>query len=60
MGKGLCIFGMVGSGLLVLLFGLDLALGIPFGRISVLMDIGFIVAALLLGTAGFLTYREIP
>ncbi|MBC7351546.1 MAG: hypothetical protein H5U08_04230 [Thermogutta sp.] len=60
MGKGLCIFGMVGSALLILLFGLDLALGIPFGRVSVVMDIGFIAASLLLGVAGFLTFREIP
>ncbi|MGB9688235.1 hypothetical protein [Thermogutta sp.] len=60
MGKGLCIFGMVGSALLILLFGLDLALGIPFGRVSVIMDVGFIAAAVLLGVAGFLTLREIP
>lgn len=60
MGKGLCIFGMIGSALLVLIFGLDLAIGLPFGRISVIMDIGFILASLLLGLAGFLTLREIP
>ncbi|HOA53993.1 MAG: hypothetical protein WBH86_05590 [Thermogutta sp.] len=60
MGKGLCIFGMVGAGLLLLVFGLDLALGMPFGRISMIMDLGFIVAAAGLFAASFMTLREIP
>ncbi len=60
MGKGLCIFGMVGAGLLLLVFGLDLVLGMPFGRVSMIMDVGFIVAAGLLFAGSFMTFREIP
>lgn len=60
MPKALCVFGMVAAGLMVLLFGLDLAIGLPFGKANVIMDVGFIVAAALLGYASFTTYREIP
>lgn len=60
MAKGLCIFGMVGAAILLLIFALDLALGFPFGRVSVIMDIGFVVAAVLLEVGSVLTFREIP
>jgi hypothetical protein len=60
MGKGLCIFGMIGAGLLLLVFGLDLAAGLPFGRVSVIMDVGLIVAAAGLLAASVMTFREIP
>lgn len=60
MGKGLCIFGMIGAGLLLLVFGLDLAAGLPFGRVSLIMDVGFILAAIGLFAASLMTFREIP
>ena len=51
MPKALCFFGIAVAALLLLLFGLDLAAEIPFGRESVAMDVGFIVCAAALGTS---------
>ncbi len=59
MQKFLTLFGMVVSVLVALVFGLDAALEIPFGRPSWLMDIGMVVAAVLLLVASVLTYREL-
>jgi len=39
--------GLIFSGVVVILFIADLAAGFPFQRVSVLADIGFIVAGLL-------------
>jgi len=39
--------GMVIAGLIAILFVADLAVGFPFGRVSLALDIGFIVASLL-------------
>jgi len=59
MPKGLSIFGLAIAILLLILFGLDLALGIPFGRGSVLpMDIGIVVSALILVYLSWSTFRE--
>ena len=58
MPKALCIVGMVIAGLLVILFGLDLAIGIPFGKTSAVMSIGFIVCAAILGYVSWSTFRE--
>ncbi len=59
MQKFLTLFGMVVSILIALLFGLDAAAEIPFGRPSWVMDIGMVVGAVLLFVASLLTYREI-
>ena len=58
MSKALTLVGMVIAILLVLLFGLDLAVKIPFGGVSVIMDAGFIVCSLILGILSWSTYRE--
>ena len=58
MAKVLCIAGAVIAVLLVLIFGLDLALKIPFKRASILMDIGFLVCAGLLGFISWTTLKE--
>jgi len=58
MPKALCIVGTAISVLLVALFGLDLATRYPFGRAAVVMDIGFIIAAAILGYLSFITMRE--
>jgi hypothetical protein len=50
--------GLLVSILLLLVFALDLALGIPFRKASVAMDIGVIVAAGFLGYLSWATYRE--
>jgi hypothetical protein len=40
------------------MFGLDLALGFPFGRVAPTMDILFLVCAAMLGYMSWSTYRE--
>jgi hypothetical protein len=40
--------GMIVAGLIGVLFLADLAAGFPFGRVSVSLDIGFVVASLIL------------
>lgn len=58
MGKGLAITGMVIAIILLLLFGLDLAIGIPFGQPSTLLDIGFVISSAILIYMAWSTYRE--
>ena len=47
MSKLLPLLGMIVSGLVVVLFVADLAAGFPFQRVSIAVDVGFIVAGLL-------------
>jgi hypothetical protein len=49
MARAMSIAGMVIAGLLVLVFGLDLLLKIPFGREDLMMDLGFVVSGAILG-----------
>ncbi len=58
MPKALCILGSVVAALLLLVFGVDLALGFPFGGASRVMDIGFIVCSAILGYLSWMTLRE--
>ncbi len=58
MEKALTISGMAVSGLTALLFGLDLAIGLPFRGASMAMDIGFVLCALALAYLSWSTYRE--
>jgi hypothetical protein len=58
MPKALCIVGMAVAAILLLLFGLDLALGIPFGKMSMMMNVGYLVCAVVLGYLSWSTYRE--
>ncbi len=58
MPRVLTISGMVIAGLLILVFGLDLAVKLPFGRASTAMDIAFLVGGALLAYLGWSTYRE--
>lgn len=46
--KAFTIFGFVVGGLVALLFGIDLALGIPFQRPTLVCDLGFLVSGALL------------
>lgn len=59
MPKALTISGMAVASLVLLVFLLDLALGIPFGRPSLVMDIGFLLSALILAYISWSTYREL-
>ena len=59
MPKALCISGAVVAVLLLLVFGVDLAAGFPFGRTSVVMDVGLIVCSGMLGYASWATWRQL-
>jgi hypothetical protein len=58
MAKAFSVFGMVVAIIFLLVFSLDLALQLPFGRASWIADVGFIISAILLGYMSWLTYRE--
>lgn len=58
MPKALSISGMVVAALLLLLFGLDLALQFPFGRV-ITMDVGFLVCSVILAYMSWSAYREL-
>ena len=59
MAKGLTIMAMIVAMLIFLLFALDLALGFPFSRASLLMDVTFVICALLLGYIGWSSFKEL-
>ena len=44
---------MIIAGLVAVLFVADLAAGFPFGRLSIAIDIGFIVASVILAYLGW-------
>ena len=58
MAKAMSIAGMVIGGLMALMFGLDLALGIPFGRFALPSDIGLAVCGGILAYLGWNAFRE--
>jgi hypothetical protein len=58
MPKALCLVGTVVAALLLLVFGFDLALGFPFHRASLTMDIGILLCAVGLGYASWTTLKE--
>jgi hypothetical protein len=58
MPKALCLVGAIIAILLLLIFGLDFAAGFPFGRVSVPMDIVFLLCALVLGYLSWTTLME--
>ena len=59
MSKALTIVGMVVAGLVALLFAVDLAVGIPFSRASMMMDIGALIAAAILGYLSWDALRDV-
>lgn len=59
MAKAMSIFGMVVAALMLLAFGLDPILGIPFGGANTLIDIGFAIAAAILGYMSFDAFRSV-
>ena len=64
MPKALCYIGLAVALVLLLVFGLDLATSFvlddafPFGGMSLLMDIGFVLGAGVLGYLSWVTLRE--
>lgn len=59
MPKALAISGMVVAGFLLLLFILDLAIGMPFKGASTMMDVGFIICSLALAYLSWSTWRDV-
>ncbi|MBO7725763.1 MAG: hypothetical protein J6S40_04790 [Thermoguttaceae bacterium] len=59
MPKALCIFAMAIFAILLLMFLLDLLIGIPFGRASMITDIWFVVSGGVLGTLSFFIFRKL-
>jgi threonine/homoserine/homoserine lactone efflux protein len=57
--KILTFAAMIIAGLLTLLFVLDLALGIPFARQSVVLDVLFVIGGAFILWQGYETYREL-
>jgi hypothetical protein len=58
MGKAMSIAGMVTGGLVALIFTLDLALKLPFGRKVPMMDIGYLVCGITLAYLSWSALRE--
>jgi len=58
MPKALCLVGSVVAVLLLLVFGLDLAVGFPFHRKSMMMDVGCLLCAAALGYLSWTTFKE--
>ena len=59
MQKILCFGAMGVSALILLIYALDLALGIPFGRTGIVQDIVLILASALIIWQSYETYREL-
>jgi hypothetical protein len=58
MGKAMSIAGMVVGGILTLMFALDLVLGIPFGGLQRMMDLGFVMSSLILTYLSWNAFRD--
>ena len=59
MAKALTIMAIVVAILLLLLFGLDLVVGFPFGKASLMMDIAFVLCSIGLGYAAWNTWKDL-
>ena len=58
MPKALCILGMVVSILLILLFGMDMAMGFPFRGVGIVWSILFVAGAGVLAFLSWSTFRK--
>jgi len=58
MAKVLCLFALIVSAVIFLIFFLDLILKVPFARINPMMDIAFVVSSVIIGLFAYLTFRE--
>ncbi len=59
MEKWLCLGAMIAAAVILLVYGFDLALGMPFGRAGLVQDIVFVIAAGLVLWQGYETWREL-
>lgn len=58
MPKILSIVGMAIAVVLLIIFGMDLAMGVPFDGRSSTMDVAFIVCSAILAYLSWTTFRE--
>jgi len=58
MAKAMSIAGLVVAGLLALIFTADLAVGIPFGRVGTITDVGFLVSSVILCYLSWNAFRD--
>lgn len=58
MPKVLSIAGIIVAALMLLLFGMDLAMRVPFGRPNPILETIFLISTLTIGALGWLTLRE--
>jgi uncharacterized membrane protein len=56
--KILCWVAMIVAGLVTLIFLLDAALGLPFSRANIVLDIIFVIGGAFVLWQGFETYKE--
>jgi hypothetical protein len=59
MSKALCLSGIAIALLLLVLFAMDLTLGIPFNKADTLMDIIFMVSSAGLAVISWLTLKDL-
>ncbi|MCC6492470.1 MAG: hypothetical protein IT424_05560 [Pirellulales bacterium] len=59
MSKAMTIAGMVVAGLVGLIFLLDLIVGMPFGKANLVMDVGALVCAAILGYLSWDALRDV-
>ncbi len=59
MPKALCFIGMAVAAVMIVLFGLDLAVGFPFYGQNKLLDVTFVASAAILAYLSWATIREI-
>ena len=59
MPKALAISGMIVACLILLVFGADLAVGFPFQKASIQMDILFVICAAMLGYMSWSSFRDV-
>ena len=59
MPKAMTIFGLVVAGLIGLVFAMDLIVGVPFEGARTGMNIGALIAAVILGYVSYSTMREL-
>ena len=59
MSKALCFSGIATAIILLILFTMDLVLGVPFKKADMLMDIIFLVSSGGLGLVSWLTLRDL-
>ena len=59
VGMAFTLFGFAVAGLLILLFGLDLVMAVPLQRVSLLMDVTYLLCGIILGWLSWSCYRDL-